>query len=81
VTNLNDVSQKPRRIVTVTGGGEAPAGFEMLSEDHRRRVFRTDADGIALLRLLTALRPDSFTVGQESIEDRFMSLYRGGENK
>ncbi len=81
VSDLDDAKQKTRRIVTVTGGGDAPAGLELLSHENGKRLFRTRADGVELLGMLSALKPDSFTVGQESIEDRFMSLYKGGENQ
>lgn len=75
-SNLRDIAQSLQKIITVQGGGAAPAGLTLLSQDENKRVFSTQADGAALLQLLAALQPDSFTVVQESIEQRFMALYK-----
>lgn len=77
VSDLTDATQKQQKIVTVIGGGAAPGGMELLSDVGGRRIYRTEADGAGLLTILAALQPDSFTVEQESIENRFMALYRG----
>lgn len=76
VSDLSDAGRRARKIITVLGGGTAPDGFELLTEETGRRIFRTDADGAALLQMLSFVQPDSFTVETESIEERFMELYR-----
>ena len=79
VSDLTDTGRRARKIVTVLGGGAAPDGFELLKEENGRRFFRTGADGAALLQMLGSVQPDSFTVETESIEERFMELYREEE--
>lgn len=76
VTDLADTARELERVVTVTGGGPLPEGVQLLSQENGKRSFKTQADGAALLQLLGQIGPDSFTVELESMEDRFMSLYR-----
>ena len=64
------------KIITLSGGKkEIPASFELLSENGGKRVFRTEQNGGALTSALAAIAPDDFTVENESIEERFWSLY------
>ena len=65
----------PRKVVTTIGGGGAPAGLGLESKEGKKRVFRTELAGPHLLNALSALAPEDFTVENESIEDRFWSLY------
>lgn len=76
LTNLADAEAELNKIVTVSGGGDAPKGLELVSQENGKRVFRTTVDGVELIKMLSELNPSSFTVQQESIEERFMSLYR-----
>lgn len=74
VTDLKD--QAVQKIVTVTGGRPVvPDGLELISREKARRMFRTALSGPELLRALTALDPDDFTVEDERMEERFWSLY------
>ncbi|MEA4921429.1 MAG: ABC transporter ATP-binding protein [Clostridiaceae bacterium] len=76
VSDLAGAAKNPRKIISVYGGTQTPNGLELISEDGNKRIFRTDSDGAELLKMLCELNPDSFTVQHESIEERFMSLYR-----
>jgi ABC-2 type transport system ATP-binding protein len=74
-------STETKKVLTVTGGdGGVPKGFELVREDGGMRVFRSGLKGSALLRALSAINPDDFTVENESMEDRFWHLY-GQEKK
>ncbi len=81
VTDLKEAAATPRKRVSVTGGGALPAGLELVAEEGQRRVLRTALEGRALLEALTALNPEEFTVENESMEERFWSLYGEEENR
>lgn len=81
VTDLKEAAATPRKRVSVTGGGALPAGLELVVEDGQRRALRTALEGRALLEALTALNPEDFTVENESMEERFWSLYGEEENR
>lgn len=75
VTDLRE-SAGPRKIVTVSGAsGRAPEGLEEIKEEEKHRTFRTKLTGGALLEAIGALGPDDFTVQNETVEERFFSLY------
>ena len=80
LANLKNEASAQQKIVTVTGGGEAPQSLELLRSDPQGgRVFRTQTDGQALIELLARLNPTTFTVAQESLEEHFMALYKEKE--
>lgn len=76
---LADATSQLEKIVTVVGGGNAPQGLQLISQQGSKRVFKTKADGMPLVQLLAQMQPETFTVQQESIEERFMALYREGQ--
>lgn len=76
ITDLVDAASQLGKIVTIIGGGPLPDGLALLKEENGKRIFKTSEDGPGLLALLGKIQPESFTVQQESIEERFMSLYR-----
>ena len=81
VTDLTE-SAGPQKILTVSGGGkEVPDGLELLKESGEKRVFRARMDSDAILHALIKIAPDDFTVENESMEERFWSLYGLEENK
>ena len=69
-------SSAPRKILSVSGGAsDIPEGLELLKEDGDTRVLRSTLNGTALINALTQLSPNDFTVENESMEERFWSLY------
>lgn len=74
VTDLRN--QTPRKIITITGGGEPiPEGLELVSREGESRVLRTTQAGEAILPILMELSPDDFTVENESMEKYFWNLF------
>lgn len=70
------------KIITVSGGQvEPPPELELLRGDNGVRVFRSSLNGAALLSALAELAPEDVTIENESIEDRFRSLYGGEEDE
>ena len=79
---VSDLSENvPQKIVTAAGGGDAPEDFLLISEEGNKRVFRTKAGAGELITALKKLNPTDFTVENESMEERFWSLYGEGEQK
>lgn len=76
ITDLAAAARENRKVITIYGGGAVPDGFELLQAIGNKRVFRTNADGPLLLELLNLMKPESFTVEQEKMEERFLELYR-----
>ena len=75
VTDLGEAAS-PCKIVAVSGvSGRIPEGFEAVKEEGAYRTFRTNLTGSALLEAIGTLGPDDFTVQNESVEERFFSLY------
>lgn len=65
-----------RKVVTVIGGSEAvPEGLTLLREEGDKRVFRTGLAGHLVLRALSSIAPEDFTVENESMEAYFWDLY------
>lgn len=78
VTDLAEVD--PCKIVTATGGSfEHIRASDVIVRDGDKCVFRHSGSSGALLKLLGDIDPEDFTVQTESIEERFMSMYGGGE--
>lgn len=70
------------KIITVSGGhGESPSGLELLRKDNGVRVFRSTLGASALLTALSQLTPEDISIENESIEDRFWSLYGREEDE
>ena len=79
---VSDLSEnEPQKIVTVAGGGDAPEELILISEEGNKRVFRTKAEANELIEALKKLNPADFTVENESMEERFWSLYGEGEQQ
>lgn len=75
VTDLTK-SAGPQKILTVLGGKrDIPMGLELLKESGEKRIFRSGLDSRTLLNALAQMAPDDFTVENESMEERFWSLY------
>lgn len=74
-TNLQGKQHTAQKIVTITGGGKLPAQMTLLRTNGDERVLSTPLDGEALLSHLSQIGPSSFLVRNESMEERFMSLY------
>ncbi|MEA5025211.1 ABC transporter ATP-binding protein [Desulfitobacterium hafniense] len=78
VTDLKEI--QPQKIVTVWGGREIMhPGLQLLEEREGKRVFRYQGERAVLLRLLHEAGLEDFTVENESLEERFMDLYRKEE--
>ena len=78
VTDLKEI--QPQKIVTVWGGQEIMhPGLQLLEEREGKRVFRYQGDRAVLLQLLHEAGLEDFTVENESLEERFMDLYRKEE--
>lgn len=79
VTDL--ANTRPNKILTLTGcHTPLPSTFEFIKEENGKQVYRTGMDGSELLQALSGAAPASFTVENESIEQRFWNLY-GQEEK
>ena len=64
------------KIITVVGEDEeVPIGFEFLSRENGKRIFRTELNGNELIKALDGLNLTDFTVENESIDAHFWSLY------
>lgn len=80
ITDLTK-STGTEKVLTISGGSTiVPKGFELIKEDGSKRLFRCGLRGGALLRALVDIDPEDFTVENESMEERFWSLY-GQEEK
>ena len=67
---------RPGKLIEVTGGNAVlPEGWELLKHENGRRVFRTASDSRSIIEALSMLSPEDFTVGTESIEERFWDIY------
>lgn len=74
VTDLKEL--QPQKIIAVQGGNHAHiSGHDVLIRDGEKCVFRHNGDSNGLIALLERIRPDDFTVENESIEEQFMSMY------
>jgi ABC-2 type transport system ATP-binding protein len=81
VADLSEAAE-PKKILSVAGGAQAvPDGLEFVKHDGDRRVFRSGLEGRALLRALSEIGPDDFTVENERMEERFWHLYGQEEDK
>lgn len=75
VTDLRQVAAQ-HKIITMTGGSaHVPDGLALLREEENKRVFRTTLAGNEVLRALSAMAPEDFTVENESMEAYFEGLY------
>ncbi|MDL2324273.1 ATP-binding cassette domain-containing protein [Ruminococcaceae bacterium OttesenSCG-928-A16] len=75
VTDLRQAAAQ-HKIITLTGGSaEVPEDLELLREEGGKRVFRTALAGGEVLRALSAMVPEDFTVENESMEAYFWNLY------
>ena len=80
VTNLREI--QPQKIVSLRGGNLHFINPEnVLTQTEDNFVFRFSGTTYDLLDLLQRIQPIDFTVQNESIEDRFLSLYEKGEIK
>ncbi len=74
VTDLKEV--QPRKKITVHGGDQAAIpDAAVITRANGSCTFRCGDDSNSLITLLGKIRPDDFTVENESIEERFMNLY------
>ena len=80
ITELNEKTLRKRKAVSFTGGNP-PENTEVTYRDSGIKEFYTSRDGQELISMLSEINPDSFTVENESIEDRFMTLYKGEYEK
>jgi len=79
VTDLKENTLQTK-IVTLTGGNPSVSEkFELLSEKDNKRIFRTQQIGKELITILNDLSPEDFNVENESIEERFWSIYGKGD--
>lgn len=78
VTDLKEM-RYPQKIITIWRGKcLTHTNMQLLKQSEGKRVYRYQGDSTMLLKLLQESAPDDFTIENESLEERFMDLYEGG---
>ena len=76
ITELKEEVRREQKIAVFTGG-KPPENTDIMHRDDGTSAFYTEKDGQDLISLLSEINPESFTVENISLEEKFMALYKG----